>query len=509
MLTKFTLLFTVTVTAISAFLLSVPPKSIAFNATIMAPVVVIDEAMPSPTTNTVSLNLSFEIHPQAMDLFETVSTECQDLYEKYQPIAMDKISTASDDFARFYDKYQPLACELIQSTIRPLAMDLLDTISTDYQELYEKYEAFTEDFSVSYSLFAYGRIEVTAVSYDDGSNRTSMAMQTGPAPAPAPLATTTNLISTNVTNTQIAHAPFSSITKNLTAINAINLTKVEDGIIVKMGTVAPSVTFKPQNMACPLDSKSMESDNMTAFTAVPKYATSLTLVQKNMTSAILDAKNMTGFTAVPKKTTSAMDSKNLTCPLDQMNATSFAQVQKKNKSAMDSKNTTSFTQENSTAFTLDSKNITSSTVDSKTNMISHENVTPTSAQDITPALPLDISLEQAISVARDLFDAFNAEEYYESFHELVLGCIRTHFSFAVPLEMATNLPEETTPSTNSSRYEDDSQDHGNNNNYSTAETSDHEYTMEELLDIADHCVKDFAGFVVIFVILLFGSSQAV
>jgi len=301
MLTKFTLLFTVTVTAISAFLFSVPPKSIAFNATIMAPVVVIDEAMPSPTTNTVSLNLSFEVNPQAMDLFETISTECHDLYEKFQPIAMDKISTASNDFAQFYDKYQPLAYELIQSTIRPLAMDLLDTISTDYQELYEKYEAFTEDFSVSYSLFAYGRIEVMALSYDDGSNRTSMAMQTGPAPAPAPLATTTNLISTNVTNTQIAHAPFSSITKNLTAINAINLTKVEDGIIVKMGTVAPSVTFKPQNMACPLDSKSMESDNMTAFTAVPKYATSLTLVQKNMTSAILDAKNMTGFTAVPKK----------------------------------------------------------------------------------------------------------------------------------------------------------------------------------------------------------------
>eukprot|EP00526_Cylindrotheca_closterium_P008894 CAMPEP_0113647570 /NCGR_PEP_ID=MMETSP0017_2-20120614/25191_1 /TAXON_ID=2856 /ORGANISM="Cylindrotheca closterium" /LENGTH=501 /DNA_ID=CAMNT_0000559655 /DNA_START=168 /DNA_END=1673 /DNA_ORIENTATION=- /assembly_acc=CAM_ASM_000147 len=498
MLTKFTLLFTVTVTAISAFLFSVPPKSIAFNATIMAPVVVIDEAMPSPTTNTVSLNLSFDIHPQAMDLFEAVSVECQELYKVYKPLAMDIFETVSAEAQELFEKYQPVAMDLLQTSIRPLAMDLLDIISTEFQQLYKKYGAFCEDVSLfpyslfaygrievtamsydaasnrtcitmqtgpapflatttnlsssnvssvpySYSLFAYGRIEVTAVSYDAGSNRTCIAMQAGPAPF---LATTTvNLISTNVTDTQIAHAPLGIITKNhlTTNKNAINLTKVlEGGIMVEMGTVAPSVTFKPQNM---------------------------------------------------------------TCPLDQMNATSFAQVQvqKKNKSAMGSNNTASFTQKNSTAFTLDSKNITSSSLDSsKTNMISHENVTPTSAQDITPALPLDMSLEQAISVARDLFDALFNEEYYESFHELVLGCIRTHFSFAAhPLEMATNLPKEMTPSTNSSsRYEDDSQDHGNNNNsyYSTTdETSDHEYTMEELL--AANC------FFVMCVILLFGGGS--
>jgi len=167
MLTKF---ITFLCTAIATFLLgfTLQPENLAFKAT-MAPVVIFEEAIPSPT-KAVSLNLSFEIHPRAIDLLETVSSvssECQQLYEVYEPVAIDVFNTASDELARTYETYQPLACELFGNTIRPVALDLLDIVSTGFQQqVYEMCGFFAKDQSVPYSLFDYGRIEVMAVSYD-------------------------------------------------------------------------------------------------------------------------------------------------------------------------------------------------------------------------------------------------------------------------------------------------------------------------------------------------------
>ena len=172
---SFTNFITFPFTAIAAFLLgfSLQPNNIAFKAT-MTPVVFLDEAIQSPP-NTVSLNLSFEIHrPRAMDLTEavsTISTECQELYKIYEPVAIDLFNTASDELVQTYKTYQPLAWELFQN-IRAHAMDLLDSIlipTECQQQLYEKHGSFAECPSAPYSLFAYGRIEtMAAVSYDGG-----------------------------------------------------------------------------------------------------------------------------------------------------------------------------------------------------------------------------------------------------------------------------------------------------------------------------------------------------
>ncbi|CAJ1943317.1 unnamed protein product [Cylindrotheca closterium] len=138
---KFTFLFT----AIAAFLLGfkLQPENLAFKATV-APVVTLDEDIRLPTKTLVSLNLSFEIHPQAtiIDLFETVTTECQQLYKVYAPVAIDLFNTASDELARAYETYQPIAWELFDEIIRPFALDLLDNISAALQQLY--HGTFTE-----------------------------------------------------------------------------------------------------------------------------------------------------------------------------------------------------------------------------------------------------------------------------------------------------------------------------------------------------------------------------
>ncbi|CAJ1956023.1 unnamed protein product [Cylindrotheca closterium] len=185
---RITFLFTAIATFLLGFVLQ--PENLAFQATMAPAVVSLDhEDIPS-SRSTVSLNLSFEIHPQAVDLYETVTAECQELYNVYGPIAIDLFNTASDEFARAYEIYQPIAWELLDQTVRPLAMDILDIVSTEFQQLFG---TFTEEMSAPYSLFGYGRIEVTAVSYDASStNQSSLSGAIHPAQA--------MMISTNVTS---------------------------------------------------------------------------------------------------------------------------------------------------------------------------------------------------------------------------------------------------------------------------------------------------------------------
>ncbi|CAJ1934759.1 unnamed protein product [Cylindrotheca closterium] len=291
---KFTFLFT----AITAFLLgfNLQPENLAFKATV-APAVTLGEDIPSsPITNkaSISLNLNFEIDPQVIDLFETVTTECQQLYKVYEPVAIDLFNTASDELARAYETYQPIAWELFDETVRPLALDLLDIISTEFQQLYQG--SIAEDVSVLYSLFDYGRIEVMAVSNYDAtiSNQSFViANQTGLA---APVVKANHRLTSNVTNLTTVKGHVAEIQDSYSPLPlsiATNLSKNGRIVLVDMGTIALSSFTTTMH-----SKKNMTSPTMNS----KKNSTTFTLDKKNMTSVTLDSsKNSTTFSITSKK----------------------------------------------------------------------------------------------------------------------------------------------------------------------------------------------------------------
>ncbi|CAJ1957907.1 unnamed protein product [Cylindrotheca closterium] len=209
MLTTLTFLFT----ANAAFLLGfkLQPENLAFKATVAPVGVTLNEGVSSPTKPSVSLNLSFEIHPQAiLDLFETVTTECQQIYKVYEPVAIDLLNTASDQLARAYEKYQPIAWELFDETIRPLALDLLDIISTEFQQFYG---FFTEDVSVPYDAATIGNQsfvicrQASCSCSTNGEDESSSHQQCHQSNKRRQIG--------HYAEIQVSHAPLSSIATNL------------------------------------------------------------------------------------------------------------------------------------------------------------------------------------------------------------------------------------------------------------------------------------------------------
>ena len=130
---------------------------------------VLNETMPTTsTTTTVSIDFSFDIHPDAMDLIQNVSSNFHQVYEHYLvSFSMDILKAGSTKVQELYEMYQPA---------------MKDHFNTIWADLYKKIASFVKENSVPYALFEYGRVDMVAVPFESFHNHSVSSTHVTAAP---------------------------------------------------------------------------------------------------------------------------------------------------------------------------------------------------------------------------------------------------------------------------------------------------------------------------------------